>query len=99
MSIDAIGSGDAATPRTQSLFDLVPLRVAAPRHPLADVHGQVPIEVFEVPPELLDVVRTLPIRGPEDIAAPPELAATGTEAPASRLVSEERRGTRIDLQA
>lgn len=101
MSIQPIGGSDAATPRTQSMADLVPLRVAAPRHPLADPQGQVPIEVFEVPPELIDVVRTLPIRGAQaaPVAAPIDPAPPGGDAPGARLVAEERRGVRIDVEA
>lgn len=92
MSIQPIGGSDAATPRTQSMADLVPLRVAAPRHPLADPQGQVPIEVFEVPPELVDVVRTLPIRSPSVATEP------APETP-RLVVAQERRGTRIDVEA
>lgn len=92
MDIQAIGATEAASPRTQSILDVVPVRVAAPHHPLADAHGQVPIEVFEVPPELVDVVRTLPIRsaGPASESAP---------SPLRLVAAQERRGTRIDVEA
>lgn len=38
--------------------------VQAPHHPLADRLGRVPVEVFEVPPELVEAVRGAPIRMP-----------------------------------
>lgn len=92
MDIQGFGAIEVASPRTQSVLDVVPFRVAAPHHPLADARGQVPIEVFEVPPELVDVVRTLPIRS---------TAPASESAPSSPrlVVAQERRGTRIDVEA
>lgn len=40
-----------------------PARIPAPDHPLADRDGLVPVEVFDLPPELLSAIRALPIRG------------------------------------
>jgi hypothetical protein len=39
--------------------------VRAPEHPLADRLGRVPVEVFEVPPEMVEAVRSAPIRVPD----------------------------------
>lgn len=77
-----------------TMRDLQGMRVSAPQHPLADAHGQVPIEVFEVPPELVDVVRTLPIRS---------MAATPVELPPepmpARVAAEPLIGGIVDVDA
>lgn len=101
MTIQPIGRDDGGGARPRDLYALFPLRVTAPRHPLADGHGRVPIEVFEVPPELIDVIRTLPIRSNAvaPLRPPVELDRPVPGEPSRRGATEPRRGTRVDLRA
>lgn len=101
MSIQPIGHDQGGPAGSRDLFALFPLRVAAPRHPLADGHGQVPIEVFEVPPELIDVIRTLPIRSNAVAPLRPPVAPGESPSTESRrgTTAEPRRGSRVDVQA
>ncbi|HSL59906.1 MAG TPA: hypothetical protein VK866_18825 [Acidimicrobiales bacterium] len=56
--VDRIGPVEDATAARS------PRWIQAPEHPLADRLGRVPVEVFELPPELVDAVRGAPIRTP-----------------------------------
>ena len=56
--VDRIGPIEEAAPARP------PRWVQAPEHPLADRRGRVPAEVFELPPELVNAVRSAPIRAP-----------------------------------
>ena len=106
--VGGVAAGDLSA--QVAMFERLRQRVAAPQHPLADTSGRVPVEVFDLPPELLDAIRTLPIRPP---VVPGESTA-GRERPAgareaegrqeprasvARVASEPSRGARVDLEA
>ena len=64
---------------TNQSIQYAPSKVPAPTHPLADPDGMVPVEVFDLPPELLSAIRGLPVRSwSED--APDETLLAGREA-------------------
>lgn len=66
----------------QQHVQYAPSKIPAPSHPLADPDGMVPVEVFDLPPELLTAIRGVPIR-PWDTEAPPQTLLAEQQAPSA----------------